>query len=45
MGIDLSVLEQAGLVQTKRKGKFRVIAFNRMPLESLLKRWFEPEGR
>jgi len=40
----LAVLEEAGLAVSRRRGKFRVIAFNRKPLETLLKRWLEPDG-
>lgn len=35
----LSVLEDAGLVISKRKGKFRVITFDNQPLKNLLKGW------
>jgi len=41
----LSVLEEAGLVVSKRQGKFRVIVFDREPLKNLLKRWIEPDCR
>ncbi|MDF2791103.1 MAG: yuzN, partial [Neobacillus sp.] len=37
----LSVLEDAGLVESKRKGKYRVLVFNSEPLENLLKGWIE----
>jgi len=37
----LSVLEDAGLVLSKRKGKYRVIYFNNEPLKNLLKGWIE----
>jgi DNA-binding transcriptional ArsR family regulator len=37
----LSVLEDAGLVTSKRKGKYRVIIFNNEPLKNLLKGWIE----
>lgn len=37
----LSVLEDAGLVQSEKKGKYRVIIFNNEPLKSLLKGWLE----
>ncbi|OUM84490.1 MAG: transcriptional regulator [Bacillus thermozeamaize] len=40
----LAVLEEAGLAVSRRRGKFRVIVFNRKPLETLLKRWLEPDG-
>ena len=39
----LSVLEDAGLVMSKRKGKFQVIVFNKEPLKNLLKGWLEPD--
>ncbi|MFC7686998.1 ArsR/SmtB family transcription factor [Ureibacillus sp. GCM10028918] len=35
----LSVLEDAGLVISSRKGKYRVIIFNNEPLKNLLKGW------
>jgi len=37
----LAVLENAGLVKSKRKGKYRVVAFNNEPLKNLLKGWIE----
>ncbi|WP_152655541.1 helix-turn-helix transcriptional regulator [Oceanobacillus sp. CFH 90083] len=37
----LAVLEEAGLVESKRKGKFRVLQFNNEPLENLLKGWID----
>jgi DNA-binding transcriptional ArsR family regulator len=37
----LSVLEEAGLLISKRKGKYRVLLFNNEPLRNLLKRWME----
>ncbi|WP_078394507.1 ArsR/SmtB family transcription factor [Shouchella patagoniensis] len=37
----LSVLEDAGLVQSKRKGKYRVLLFNNEPLKNLLEGWVE----
>jgi DNA-binding transcriptional ArsR family regulator len=37
----LSVLEEAELVKSKRKGKYRVIIFNNEPLKDLLKGWIE----
>ncbi|MGO5010896.1 ArsR/SmtB family transcription factor [Niallia sp. Sow4_A1] len=33
----LSLLEDAGLVQSKQKGKYRVLLFNNEPLKDLLK--------
>lgn len=37
----LSVLEDAGLVKSKRKGKYRVLIFNNEPLKNLLKGWVD----
>ncbi|MCY8335181.1 helix-turn-helix domain-containing protein, partial [Bacillus spizizenii] len=37
----LFVLEDAGLVKSKRKGKYRVLIFNNEPLKNLLKGWIE----
>ena len=37
----LSVLDDAGLVKSKRKGKYRVLMFNNIPLKNLLKAWVE----
>ena len=37
----LSLLEDAGLVKSERKGKYRVIIFNNEPLKNLLKGWIE----
>ena len=37
----LSILEGAGLVTSIRKGKYRVLLFNKEPLRDLLKRWIE----
>lgn len=37
----LAVLEEAGLVESKRKGKFRVLMFHNEPLKNLLKGWVE----
>ncbi|WP_144512275.1 helix-turn-helix transcriptional regulator [Bacillus sp. FJAT-22090] len=37
----LSVLEEAGLVNSKRMGKYRVIKFNNEPLKNLLEGWIE----
>jgi DNA-binding transcriptional ArsR family regulator len=37
----LSVLEDAGLVKSKRKGKYRVVIFNNEPLKNLLKGWIK----
>ncbi|MCA0172900.1 ArsR/SmtB family transcription factor [Bacillus sp. RAR_GA_16] len=37
----LSTLEAAGLVISKRKGKYRVLFFNKEPLKNLLKDWVD----
>ncbi|WP_177184538.1 helix-turn-helix transcriptional regulator [Psychrobacillus sp. OK032] len=37
----LSVLEDAKLVKSKRKGKYRVLMFDNEPLKNLLKGWIE----
>ena len=37
----LNTLEDAGLVISKRKGKYRVVIFNNEPLKDLLKVWIE----
>ncbi|WP_453996323.1 ArsR/SmtB family transcription factor [Bacillus nitroreducens] len=37
----LAVLEDAELVQSKRKGKYRVLLFNKEPLKNILKGWVE----
>ncbi|MEK9198204.1 ArsR/SmtB family transcription factor [Ureibacillus sp. FSL E2-3493] len=37
----LSILEDAGLVFSKRKGKYRELLFNNEPLKDLLKGWIE----
>jgi DNA-binding transcriptional ArsR family regulator len=37
----LTVLEDAGLVKSKRKGKYRVLMFDNEPLKNLLKGWIE----
>ncbi|MDM5227354.1 metalloregulator ArsR/SmtB family transcription factor [Cytobacillus sp. NJ13] len=37
----LSVLEEAELIKSERKGKYRVIIFNNQPLKNLLKGWVE----
>jgi DNA-binding transcriptional ArsR family regulator len=37
----LTILENAELVKSKRKGKYRVIIFNNEPLKNLLKGWIE----
>jgi predicted transcriptional regulator len=37
----LSTLEDAGLVKSEKKGKYRVVIFNNEPLKNLLKGWIE----
>ncbi len=37
----LSVLDDAGLVKSKRKGKYRVLIFSNEPLKNLLEGWIE----
>ena len=37
----LSVLDNAGLVKSKRRGKYRVLIFNKEPLKNLLEGWVE----
>ncbi|MBM7837080.1 DNA-binding transcriptional ArsR family regulator [Alkalihalobacillus xiaoxiensis] len=37
----LALLEEAGLVETEKKGKYRVIVFRREPLHSLLNSWLD----
>lgn len=37
----LAVLEDAGLVNSEKRGKYRVIIFNNEPLKHLLKGWVE----
>ncbi|QQZ09952.1 ArsR/SmtB family transcription factor [Heyndrickxia vini] len=37
----LTTLENAELIKSKKKGKYRVIVFNNQPLKNLLKGWIE----
>lgn len=37
----LNLLEDAGLVVSERKGKYRVLIFNKEPLKDLLKGWVD----
>ncbi|MFD0587286.1 ArsR/SmtB family transcription factor [Paenibacillus sp. GCM10027627] len=37
----LSVLEEAGLATSEKKGKYRIVIFNNEPLKHLLKGWVE----
>src|SRR4051794_18608412 len=38
----LAVLEEAGLVETRREGRYKFHDLNTEPLESLVQRWLEP---
>lgn len=37
----LTLLEDAGLVLSKKEGKYRVLQFNKEPLKNLLDKWLE----
>lgn len=37
----LSILDKAGLVQSQRKGKYRVLFFDKEPLKNLLDGWID----
>lgn len=37
----LSILDEAELVKSTKKGKYRVLTFNKEPLKNLLERWIE----
>ena len=37
----LNILEDAGLVVSEKKGKYRVLLFNKEPLKGLLKGWVD----
>ena len=37
----LELLEDAGLVSSQKKGKFRIIQFNQKPIENLADRWLK----
>ena len=37
----LSILDEAELVKSVKKGKYRVLTFNKKPLKNLLDRWIE----
>lgn len=41
MAKHLSVLETAGLVKSKRKGRYKVLAFNNVPIKKLMERWIK----
>jgi DNA-binding transcriptional ArsR family regulator len=38
----LDLLEAAGLVETERRGRFKLHTINRLPLRDLTERWLEP---
>ena len=38
----LEVLEQAGLVETRREGRYKYHAINTTPLDSIFDRWRKP---
>jgi DNA-binding transcriptional ArsR family regulator len=40
----LDVLEEAGLVKTRRRGRYKLLHLNAAPLEGLTRRWL-PGGR
>lgn len=37
----LAVLEEAGLIISEKRGKYRIIVFNKEPLKHLLSRWID----
>lgn len=37
----LAVLDEAGLVKSERKGKYRILRFNNEPLKDLLEKWLD----
>lgn len=37
----LAVLEEAGLIISEKRGKYRIIVFNKEPLKHLLTRWID----
>lgn len=42
----LEILEKAGLITTRREGRFRFHRLNLAPLRAISQRWLkEPEGR
>lgn len=41
----LAALEDAGLVQTRREGRYKFHDFNREPLQRITDRWLEPQTR
>ena len=41
----LDVLESAGLVRTRRKGRYKFHHLDTTPLETIIERWRPPRGR
>jgi DNA-binding transcriptional ArsR family regulator len=41
----LDVLEAAGLVETRREGRYKFLYINVGPLEPIVARWLSPNGR
>jgi DNA-binding transcriptional ArsR family regulator len=41
----LDVLESAGLVRTRREGRYKFHHLDTKPLETILERWQSPRGR
>lgn len=41
----LAVLESAGLIHTRRQGRYKFHDLNTAPLESIVTRWLKPEQR
>lgn len=41
----LDVLESAGLVSTRREGRYKFHTLNTRPLEAIARRWLRPIGR
>ena len=41
----LEVLETAGLIETRREGRYKFHHFNPRPLERIVNRWLQPDGK
>ena len=41
----LDLLEKAGIVNSEFRGKYRVLRFNKLPMEEVLKRWINISGQ
>ena len=41
----LDVLESAGLVHTRREGRYKFHHIDTAPLQSVIQRWIDPPGR